>query len=265
MSPLTLAFREYGQGKKILVILHGLLGSSQNWQRVAKSLSAKYRILAVDLRNHGESPHTPEHSFAALREDLKIFFDQHNLEAAYVLGHSMGGVAAMEFAFHYPERLHGLIIEDIAPRAYRSSSAGILEALGELPLAQFSTRQQVDEALSKRLANTTTRQFVLTNLVRNEDNSFGWRVNLPALLAFQTEMAAYEPPAHARFEGQTLFIGGENSDYHLDHDHALILSHFPNSKLTMIPNAGHWIHFEAMEEFNKRVEQFLDHGLTKSS
>jgi pimeloyl-ACP methyl ester carboxylesterase len=261
MPQIELAFREYGKGAKTVVILHGLLGSSQSWQRAAKTLGGKYRVFALDQRNHGESPHTPEHSFAALRDDIEGFFEQHDLDQAYLLGHSMGGMAAMEFAFHYPERLQGLIIEDIAPRPYHSSSAGILEALAALPIERFTTRRQVEAELAQSISSPITRQFVLTNLVRKDDNSFGWRVNLPALQAFQAEMAAYEALPQARFEGETLFLGGANSDYHLDHDYPLMLSHFPNSRLIMIPNAGHWIHFEAGEAFLEAVMRFVDHGL----
>ncbi len=258
---MRLAFREYGRGEKTLVILHGLLGSAQNWQRVAKELGEKYRVLAVDQRNHGESPHHPDHSFAALREDVKDFFDQQGLQQAYLLGHSMGGLAAMEFAFHYPERLRGLLIEDIAPRPYHSSSAGILEALSALRLEGVTARQEIDAALALRIPNPVIRQFVLTNLVRTDDNMLAWRVNLATLQAFQREMASYAASPHARFPGETLFLGGATSEYHLDHEQALLLSHFPNSHLLMIPGAGHWIHFEAREAFTAAVRQFLESGL----
>ncbi|MDZ7309586.1 MAG: alpha/beta fold hydrolase, partial [candidate division KSB1 bacterium] len=242
---MKLAFREYGRGEKTLVILHGLLGSAQNWQRVAKELGEKHRILVVDQRNHGESPHHPDHSFAALRDDLGEFFDQQGLQQAYLLGHSMGGVAAMEFAFHHPGRLQGLIVEDIAPRPYHSQAAAILEALSSIKLEGLTARQQVDALLTPHLPNPVIRQFVLTNLVRSADNTFVWRVNLATLRAFQREMASYTAAPTARFTGETLFLGGGDSQYHLDHDESLLLSHFPNSHLLMIPGAGHWIHFDA--------------------
>lgn len=258
---LRLHFREYGRGEKILVILHGLLGSSQNWQRAAAVLGNKYRVLALDQRNHGASPHTDGHTLEDLREDLKCFFDQQNLARAYLLGHSMGGLAAMEFAWHYPERLQGLIIADIAPRAYRNSSADILAALAELDLSAITSRQSADEQLAPAIPSAMVRQFVLTNLLRREDGSYQWRVNLPVLQAYQKEMAVYEPPVHARYAGETLFVGGANSDYRLDHDLDLLLHHFPHSRLEMIPNAGHWVHFEAVEAFARVVQRFVDAGL----
>jgi pimeloyl-ACP methyl ester carboxylesterase len=238
-----------------------LLGTSQNWQRAAKLLGEKYRVLVVDLRNHGESPHTPTHSVAEMRDDIKIFFDQHRLQKAYLLGHSMGGVLAMEFAFRYPELLSGLIIEDVAPRAYGSDSGDILQTLASIDLTGITSRQQVDEQLAQKISSPVTRQFLLTNLVRDENHSFLWRVNLPALLSFRSEMATYAAPRQARYEGEALFIGGERSAYRIDQDRDLILRHFPNSRLPMIPNVGHWIHFEALEKFCETVESFIENGL----
>ncbi|MGH7491489.1 MAG: alpha/beta fold hydrolase [bacterium] len=260
MTGLSLHFREFGRGDKTLVILHGLLGSSQNWQRAAKILGEKYRVLVVDQRNHGESPHTPTHTLDDLREDMRDFFEQQNLASAYLLGHSMGGMAAMEFAFHYPDRLQGLIIEDIAPRGYRSSSVEILAALSELDLSALTSRQQAEAQLEPRIPGAMERQFVLTNLARKEDGSYYWRANLPALQAYNNESPKYEPPVHARYDGESLFIGGASSEYRLAHDHHLLLQHFPNSHLEMIPNAGHWIHFEAVEAFTTLVRRFIDSG-----
>jgi len=258
---IELAFREFGRGDKILVILHGLLGSSQNWQRAAKVLAGTSRVLVLDLRNHGESPHTPTHSFPEMREDVKHFFDRHRLDGAYLLGHSMGGGVAMDFAFHYPERLAGLIIEDIAPRAYQSNTGDILETLAAIDLKNIASRQQADTELAKSLSSPVTRQFLLTNLVRHSDDSFSWRMNLPALLAFRQEIAAYAPPAQARYAGETLFIGGEKSAYRIDQDRELIQRHFPRSQLKMIPNAGHWLHFESLEAFTGLVRGFMKNGL----
>jgi pimeloyl-ACP methyl ester carboxylesterase len=259
--PINLFFREYGRGEKTLVILHGLLGSSQNWQRAGRALGEKYRVLVVDQRNHGSSPHTTTHTIAGLREDIKNFFDQRRLEKVYLLGHSMGGMAAMEFAFHYPERLSGLIIEDIAPRAYQTSSGDILQALCAVDLRTITSRQEVDAILAKKIKSPQTRQFLLTNLVRHDDKSFLWKVNLPVLQNFQSEMATYELSWATSFAGETLFIGGELSDYRIDHDHDLILRHFSNSHLVMIPNAGHWIHFEALKAFTEEIMRFMDQGL----
>jgi pimeloyl-ACP methyl ester carboxylesterase len=253
----NLFFREYGQGAPTLVILHGLLGSSQNWQRAAKIFAEKCRVLVVDQRNHGSSPHTATHTIADLREDVKHFFDQQRLDQVYLLGHSMGGLAAMELAFHDPEPLAGLIIEDIAPRPYQSSSGDILRALGAVDLSAVTSRDEADAMLAKDVKNPRTRQFLLTNLVRRGDGAFAWKANLPVLQAFQKEMATYEPPLAASYSGATLFMGGELSDYRLDHDHDLILRHFPNSNLAMIPNAGHWIHFEAVEAFTEAVMRFM--------
>ena len=256
MKTLQLAFREYGNNGPALVILHGLLGSSQNWQRAAKVFEKNFHVFALDQRNHGGSPHTASHTIADLREDVKHFFEAQGLEKACLLGHSMGGFAAMEFAFHYPERLSGLIIEDVAPRAYQSASSDILSALSRIDLKAVASREQVDIMLQQDIKSAATRQFVLTNLVRREDKTFAWKANLPILQTFQQEMAVYEPPLNASYAGKTLFLGGALSDYRIDHDHDLILRHFPNSELQMIPQAGHWIHFEALEAFAEAVLNF---------
>lgn len=256
MSKIELSFREYGKAGPALVILHGLLGSSQNWQGAAKMLAQKFHVFVVDQRNHGNSPHVPSHTFADLRDDVKNFFERQRLEKAFLLGHSMGGVAAMEFAFHHPEYLSGLIIEDIAPRAYQSSSSAILRALLAIDLSTITSREQAEALLAQTIDSAKTRQFLLTNLVRREDHTFIWKANLPVLQAFQNEMTAYEPPSNATFTGRTFFLGGEKSDYHIDHDHNVILWHFPNSELMMIPEAGHWIHFEALEAFAAAVINF---------
>ncbi len=261
MPGLNLHFREYGRGDKTLVLLHGVLGAAQNWQRVAKALGENYRVLAVDQRNHGSSPHTPTHTIDDLREDLFAFFEQHGLAQAYVLGHSMGGMAAMELAFHYPERLCGLIIEDIAPRAYRSTSVEIIAALARLNLSALASRQQADEELAKLIPNEVVRQFVLTNLVRGADGVWQWRMNIAALATYQHELAHYEAPLHARYMGEALFLGGARSEFHIDQHHDLILHHFPNSHLEMIGEAGHWLHFEKWELFVALVRNFVDHGL----
>lgn len=262
MPGTELAFRDYGDGDKTIIILHGLLGSSQNWQRAAKVFAEKFRVLVVDLRNHGDSPHTPTHSLAEMREDIKDFFDHEIIAPAYLLGHSMGGVVAMEFAFHHPRMLLGLIIEDVAPRAYPNDSGEILQTLASIDLSGVASRQQVDERLALTISSPVTRQFLLTNLVRHEDNSFAWRMNLPALLDFRQEMATYKPSPQASYDGEALFIGGERSAYRIDQDRDLIVRHFPNSRLAKIPNAGHWLHFEALETFTTLVARFVDEGLT---
>ncbi len=260
MSNLRLHFREYGRGEKTLVILHGVLGAAQNWQRVAKALGETMRVLAVDQRNHGNSPHTATHTIDDLREDIHDFFEQQNLAQAFVLGHSMGGMAAMEFAFHYPERVRGLIIEDIAPVAYRSSSVEIIAALAQLDLSMLASRQEADEKLARLIPNEVVRQFVLTNLVRSAEGAWRWRMNIAALATYQHALAHYEAPLHARFEGETLFIGGAASEFHIDQHHDLILHHFPNSRLEMIPEAGHWLHFEMWERFVGLVRDFVEHA-----
>jgi esterase len=136
-----------------------------------------------------------------------------------------------------------------------------LDALSSLDLSALTSRQQADEQLAAKISSATVRQFVLTNLMRQEDGSSGWRANLPVLQAYQNDSASYEPPLHARYGGETLFLGGARSEYRLDQEQHLMLQYFPHSHLEMLPNAGHWIHFEAVEAFTALVRRFVDLGL----
>ncbi|MET4108407.1 alpha/beta fold hydrolase [Hymenobacter sp. UYP22] len=256
---LQLHFREMGQGAP-LVILHGLFGTLDNWQTLARRWAeAGHRVIVVDLRNHGRSPHAPEHTYALMAEDVLGLFDQLQLGAdTTLMGHSMGGKVAMRFALDYPERLGKLIVVDIAPRfSDMRHQDDIVAGLNAVPLATLESRQQADEALAQHIKWPDVRQFLLKNLYRREDNSFAWRPNLAALTAEMDDIGAEITAAHP-FLKPALLIRGGKSDYVSPEDKLYAIpALFPNSQVETVVDAGHWVHAEKPEEVFQLVTAFL--------
>ncbi|RSK49359.1 alpha/beta fold hydrolase [Hymenobacter rigui] len=257
---LQLHFREMGQGTP-LVILHGLFGTLDNWQTLARRWAdAGHRVIVVDLRNHGRSPHAPEHTYAMMAEDVRGLFDQLQLGPdTTLMGHSMGGKVAMRFALDNPERLRQLIVVDIAPRfSDMRHQDDVIAGLNAVPLATLQSRQQADEALAQHIKWPDVRQFLLKNLYRREDNSFAWRPNLAALTAEMDDIGA-EITAAQPFLKPTLFIRGGKSDYITTEDklHS-IPALFPNSQVETVVDAGHWVHAEKPEEVFQLVKAFVE-------
>lgn len=256
---LQLHFREMGQGAP-LVILHGLFGTLDNWQTLARRWAeAGHRVIVVDLRNHGRSPHAAEHTYALMAEDVLGLFDQLQLGAdTTLMGHSMGGKVAMRFALDYPGRLGKLIVVDIAPRfSDMRHQDDILAGLNAVPLATLQSRQQADEALAQHIKWPDVRQFLLKNLYRREDNSFAWRPNLAALTAEMDDIGA-EITGAQPFLKPALFIRGGKSDYVSTEDKLYAIpALFPNSQTETVVDAGHWVHAEKPEEVFGLVTAFL--------
>jgi pimeloyl-ACP methyl ester carboxylesterase len=251
---MTLNFHEYGSGHPLL-ILHGLFGSLDNWHTLSKAFGASYRVFAIDQRNHGRSRHSDLFSYEAMSEDLKEFLNDHHLTAAHVLGHSMGGKTAMQFAFSYPERVDKLIVVDIAARAYSPLHDEIFNALLSLDLSRYSSRQEVDVALTTKIPDFTVRQFVMKNLNRDESGAFGWKMNLAAIHRNYGEIANAIESNHP-FAKPTLFLQSTRSGYIVDSDVPHIRRLFPQSQVVRI-EAGHWIHAEAPQEFSRVALNFL--------
>lgn len=253
---MTLNYRKQGTGPD-LVILHGFLGSLDNWQTQARNLEDEYTVWTLDLRNHGRSPHADEHTYQIMATDLSAFCDEHELGKFHLLGHSMGAKVAMYFADQHSECVDKLILVDMGMKAYTGGHEEILDALNDLPVNEITSRQEAENHLSKRIRDLGIRQFLLKNLARKPGNEYEWRFNLPALTkAYPNILEAYEPSKP--YEGNTIFIRGGKSPYVADGDWDEILLAFPNAALATIPKAGHWIHVEAMDPFLKEVRQFLD-------
>ncbi|WP_210518132.1 alpha/beta fold hydrolase [Hymenobacter terricola] len=255
-----LHYLDQGQGPP-LVILHGLFGTLDNWQTLARrwATEAGLRVISVDLRNHGRSFHSPEHTYALMAQDVLALFDHLQLgPETTLMGHSMGGKVAMRLALDHPERLARLIIIDIAPRfSNMEHQDNILAGLRAVNLATLTNRQEADAALAQYIDNVGTRQFLLKNLYRQEDNSFAWRINLPVLaedLAAVGEATTSATP----FLKPTLFIRGGLSDYITADDKLTgIPALFPNSEVATMVDAGHWVHAEKPEEVFGLVQAFV--------
>ena len=254
-----LHYLDQGQGRP-LVILHGLFGTLDNWQTLARrwATEAGLRVVSVDLRNHGRSFHSPEHSYALMAQDVLALFDHLHLGPdTTLLGHSMGGKVAMRLALDHPARLARLIVLDIAPRfSDMAHQDDILAGLHAVNLATIGNRQEADAALAQYIGNLGTRQFLLKNLYRREDNSFAWRINLDVLAA-QLPAIGEATESPTPFLKPALFIRGGQSDYITPDDklHG-IPALFPNSQVATVVDAGHWVHAEKPEEIFELVKTF---------
>jgi len=255
---MQLHFKQLGRGEP-LILLHGLFGSSDNWLGVASKLAQNFHLFLVDLRNHGQSPHSDETSFSLMAADVVEFMDAQKLDRANVLGHSLGGKTAMQLALDFPSRAEKLIVVDIALRAYSPSEhEKIFQALLALDLKKFQTRTQLEEALASEIPDLSLRRFLLKNLKTpaSPDSSFTWKMNLSGL--FKNYPKIYEPIiARTPFPGPALFLRGGKSRYVLDSDIPQIQTLFPHSKIEMITQAGHWVHADAPEEFMFHISAFL--------
>lgn len=249
-------FQKYGTGFP-LIILHGLFGSLDNWQTVARKLAEHFSVYVVDQRNHGASPHSEVFNYQVMGEDLLEFMDSHDLHKAHLLGHSMGGKTAMQFALSHPERTEKLIVADIAPKAYPPWHVPIFEALLSLDLSRYRSRKEIGDALASGIPEAQLRQFLLKNLATNPDGSYRWKINLKGIYANYDALSGELATGGRTFEGPTLFIRGEHSDYILDSDEVSIRQIFPKAQFSIIQNAAHWLHAEKPVEFTNVTISFL--------
>jgi pimeloyl-ACP methyl ester carboxylesterase len=251
---MHLNFKKSGTGPP-LVILHGLFGSLDNWFSIAKELVENYTLYLVDQRNHGDSPHSPDWNYELMVEDLRELLDEEGLEKVFLMGHSMGGKTAMNFATAYPERVEKLIVGDIAPRHYPIHHQVILEGLNALNLQTLQSRKEADEQLAAYIPEPGIRQFLLKSLGRDA-NGFAWKINLPVITQHIEEVGKALDEGTV-FEGPTLFLGGANSSYIQENDLPDMKRHFPNCTWISIPNAGHWLHAEQPQAVVTEMRRFL--------
>jgi pimeloyl-ACP methyl ester carboxylesterase len=253
-----LHYRETGQGEKTLVILHGLLGSGANWLPQAELFAEKgYRVLLPDARNHGQSFHDPQHDAHSMSDDLFGLLDHLGIDEVDLIGHSMGGMTAMECALRAPRRVSRLAVLDFAPRPTPSSNLQVLSCMRDLSLAGKSRRDVVD-SLKQEIPDAQLVLFITTNLSRSgRDGSLNWRVNLPALLDFSSMMEFWEPPADLRFSQPALFLAAEQSPYITPDDSTRIRYFFPEASIQVISGAGHWLHVDQPARVNEALLSFL--------
>jgi esterase len=247
----------YGEGYP-LIILHGLFGTFENWGSQIKTLSGQFKVVAVDMRNHGRSPHDVTMSYEAMAADVVELMDDLGIEQAHILGHSMGGKAAMQLALNAPERINKLIVVDIAPVQYRPHHDDVFAGLFSIQLDQLKSRGDADQQLAQHVSEPAVRAFLLKNLYRNEEKQFAWRMNLDVLHQRYADIGA--PPVGVPFTGNTLFIKGENSNYLLPEYREQVLGLFSLATYKVIQGAGHWPHAEKPAIFSKLVLDYLNAG-----
>jgi len=238
-----------------MIILHGLFGSSDNWYSLSKVFANSYTVYVVDQRNHGQSPQSDDFNYRLMTEDLNEFIDEHQLEKPILVGHSMGGKAAMNFGIHYPAKTGALIIVDIVPKAYPIHHDAILKGLKSIPLENLSGRAEADQLLSKYVPETEVRQFLLKNLSRKATGGFEWRINLTAIDARIDDLGA-DLLYSGKYDGPAFFIKGKKSHYYAEGDEARITSLFPKAVFATL-DTGHWVQAEKPEEFADIVLKYL--------
>jgi esterase len=252
---MQLHFIESGRGRAV-ILLHGLFGASDNWHHIGLRLAESFHVFAMDQRNHGQSPHSKKMNYPLMAGDVHEFMQSRLLETAIVIGHSMGGKTAMQFALQFPGHVEKLIVADIAPRAYASAHEKLFATLIALDLKSFSARQEIEDALASEIPNPILRRFLLKNLGRNSAGKFFWRINLFGLSENYSQIRS-PISAPTPFVKPTLFIRGGKSNYINPEDEALMRELFPQSEIQTIAGAGHWVHGEQPEEFLQRVMEFL--------
>ncbi|WP_346859809.1 alpha/beta fold hydrolase [uncultured Draconibacterium sp.] len=263
---MELFYRKDGSGTPIVVV-HGLYGSSDNWINIGKLLAEKHTVYMLDQRNHGRSPFANSHTYDDLRNDLSDFFEQHNIEKAILLGHSMGGKVAMWFAADFPEKIEKLVIADIAPKDYlllKEDSQfylhqNILLAMQEIDFTQVKSRKDVDDFMAEKIDDARIRQFLLKNVEKDKSTKrYKWRVNAEVLYDHLDEIVSgvnqnWLDDRTPITSYPIIFIRGLLSKYILDSDKELIKEIYPDAKIVDIPKAGHWLHAEQPQKFMEAV------------
>jgi len=261
---MKLYSRIIGSGKP-LIILHGLFGMSDNWLTIGNALVEHgFQVHLVDLRNHGRSPHAKSHRYPDMCEDLLNYYDQHTLDSAAIVGHSMGGKLAMVFSLLEAERTSRLVVVDIAPSDYRSAQdnhhRAIIKALSEIDLEDHNGRGSIRRELAGKLGDQPLAMFLAKSIARHKDKKkFSWKFNLMVLEKFLQHIyiGLEELSIYAPCPVPTLFVKGGNSNYYRDTHEADRAFFFPDSELVTIDNAGHWLHSEQPEQFLEIVARFL--------
>ena len=239
------------------VILHGFLGMSDNWRTLGLQYAqAGFQVHLLDQRNPGHSFHSPEFSYSLLSNDLLAYAQAHQLESFHLMGHSMGGKTAMLFATQHSEKVQSLIVADMSPKFFPPHHEQFLRGLASLNFSEIHSRSEAEKALSAYVSEVGVRQFLLKNLYWESKDRLGLRLNLPALIENESEIGA-ELPNGSVFEGRTLFLKGEFSEYVMPEDEPLIYTHFPCAKIETVSKAGHWLHAQNPTEFYTKTLHFL--------
>jgi len=251
---VKLNYQEQGNGYPVILI-HGMFGSLSNLGNLARCLSNQFRVISVDLRNHGDSPHDSVFDMATMAEDILYLMDILSLPTAFIVGHSLGGKVGMQLALSHSDRVNKLVVADISPVTYQPRNDPALNGLIALSEASIQNRNQAEELLADFISDSQTRAFLLKNLKRNDDR-FVLKLNINAVIEnYGTALVA--APSGDRFDNPCLFIKGETSAYIQEKHRPIIKDMFPNSQVNVISGAGHWLHAEKPKLFNNQVMEFF--------
>jgi len=245
-----------GQGEPLL-ILHGFLGSGDNWITLGRKFSQNFEVHLLDLRNHGRSFHDDEMDLEIMCEDVLNYCVHYQLKTIRIIGHSMGGKVGMHLAVNHPSVVSKLIVVDIAPKRYIRRHDFILEALQAVDFSIHKTREEVENVIAQYIEKESYRQFLLKAVYRKTSARLAFRFNLSVFIENYGNIIETLHP-YSQYEGDTLFIKGALSDYILDADLPLIEAHFPKAIIKEIANSGHWLHAEKPEEFYENCFEFLE-------
>lgn len=254
---MKLFYRTFGEGQPV-IILHGIFGISDNWVTIGRRLAEKFEVFILDQRNHGQSPHSDTFNYFSMVEDLYEFIEDHQLTNPILIGHSMGGKVAMNFALEHPHRVEKLIVVDMSVRHYppRQQHMDVLNAMMSIDFDEVSSREEIEKIITPIVKSRKVSQFVLKNLYRIGKSRLAWRINVEAIYnSLENVFEGVETPYTSDIPA--LFIKGENSDYILEDDYKMILKKFPNAQFTTIKNASHWVHADAPDELCMQFSKFL--------
>jgi len=251
---MTLNFKRLGTGDPVILI-HGLFGNLDNLGRLARHLSESFEVFSIDLPNHGLSEHVESMDYSLLSQAIYDFLTVHQLTNVHIVGHSMGGKVAMQFAVDHPQLIKSLVVADIAPVTYTDRHAKVFAALNAIDLPTLTNRTQAMDIVVNHDVDTGTGQFLLKNLAKNEEGFF-WRCNLKNLQSNYPKIIS-GLSGERSFDGSTLFIKGEKSDYIKTEHRSAIMQFFPNATAKIIQGTGHWLHAEKPASFNKIVTDFI--------
>ncbi|GAA4225226.1 pimeloyl-ACP methyl ester carboxylesterase [Sagittula marina] len=245
---------EYGadHGGTPVLIAHGLFGSGRNWGVIARRLADSYHLLTPDMRNHGDSPHSDSHGYPDMAQDLADLIDAHG-GRAHVIGHSMGGKAAMALALLHPQKVASLMVADIAPVSYGHSQQQYIDAMRAVDLSQVEKRSDAAAQLAEQVDDTSLQAFFTQSL---DVKAKAWKYNLDALEAEMPKVLSF-PDLDGQYDGATFFLSGGKSDYVLPEHRDTIRAYFPKARFAKMPDAGHWLHADDPRGFEASVRAFL--------
>jgi esterase len=253
---MKLFYKKTGEGKP-LIILHGLFGLSDNWATISKSFVENgFCCYLVDLRNHGRTPHSDDFTYEIMADDILELMDDENIVQADIIGHSMGGKAAMFFALKFPERIRKMVVVDISPRYYPQHHQAIFSTLKSIDLKSPVSRKEVEEKLRSGINDEATLQFLLKNLFWVDDKHLNWRFGFLEIER-NIEEVGKELPHDSKIDVPTLFLRGEKSGYVSKDDETEIKAQFSSVEIKTVSNAGHWVHAENPKGFLDAVLDYL--------